>query len=347
MWYTLYGFRPFWIIFHPSNLIFLLVLFISIILIISTNSWLITWIALEINIMVFLPLMLKKKNKYQSEAALKYFLTQVVASILILLCLAQLKINLFIFNVLLVCALILKIAAAPLHKWIPSLVGGLSWRVLFILLVVQKIAPFFLLSINFYGSKISYLVSFFIIMSAVIGGISALFQASIQKILAYSSISHLAWILSVMLINKFGWLLYFFIYALINFSILLTLSHLGFFYLSQFISSTPNTLKVWAACGFLSLAGLPPFSGFFPKLAAVEILARCGHKALLFFLIMSSLLTLFIYLRIILNCMYSRKRRVFCSTKSSKIYTVFFVNRRALVLGGAFYVILDFKLYLN
>lgn len=340
-------FDPFWIIFHPSNLMFLFVLFISIVLVVSTDSWLVTWVSLEINIMVFLPLMLKKNNKYQRETALKYFLTQVVASILILLCLTQLKVNSFVFNNLLICALLLKIAAAPLHKWMPSLVGGLSWGVLFILLVVQKIAPFLLLSLNFYSLDCFNLLRVFIVFRAIVGRGIAIFQSCLQKMLAYSSISHLAWMLSIIINHKFGWVIYFLIYALINFSIILTISFISIFYLAQLMSNGSRIFKIWICLGFLSLAGLPPFSGFFPKIAVVKILILSNIKFLLFFLILRTLVTLFIYLRIVLNSIFTSGRGNLIIFKLKKDYFVSFVNMAALSAGGLIFVSLDFKLYLN
>nr|BBN80014.1 NADH dehydrogenase subunit 2 [Grandidierella fasciata] len=329
-------------ILHPSKIMFFTVLLLSILLIISTDSWLVTWLALEVNIMVFLPLMLKKNNKYQSETALKYFLIQVVASTIILLSLIQLKIS-NSFSHLLVLALMLKMAAAPLHKWMPALSDGLSWETLFTLLILQKLAPFFLLSMNI-NIVFFELLIFFIITSAMVGSTMVLFQSSLQKMLAYSSIAHLAWMLSIMKESKFEWLVYFIIYSSIVLALMFTLSFNNMSYLSQLMSSHSSKAKFWVCVGFLSLGGLPPFSGFFPKMMVISVLTTTEYKFLLGILILSSLISLFMYLRIVLMTMFQKKNKNFFFQKKNSDYLVNLVNMIFLPLGLVIFL-LDFKLY--
>nr|BBN80001.1 NADH dehydrogenase subunit 2 [Grandidierella rubroantennata] len=330
---------------HPSKIMFFSVLLFSIFLIISTDSWLITWLALEMNIMVFLPLMLKKNNKYQSETALKYFLVQVMASIIILLSLIQLKISNNYIH-LLTLALMLKMAAAPLHKWMPALANGLSWETLFTLLIIQKLAPFFLLSMNMNFIFFDIII-LFIIISAMVGSIMVLFQSSLQKMLAYSSIAHLAWMLSIMKESKFEWLIYFTIYSSIMFCLIYTLSFYNIFYLSQLLSSQKSKMKFWICLSFLSLGGLPPFSGFFPKMMVILILSNTEYKFLLMILIISSLFSLFMYLRIVFMTMFQKNNKnFFFKNKNNNDSIINFINMIFLPMGFMVFF-LDFKLYEN
>nr|BCD89863.1 NADH dehydrogenase subunit 2 [Grandidierella osakaensis] len=323
-------------------MMFFMVLLLSIFLIISTDSWLMTWLALEINIMVFLPLMLKKNNKYQSETALKYFLIQVMASVIILLSLIQLKVSENYIH-LLTLALMLKMAAAPLHKWMPALISGMSWETLFILLILQKLAPFFLLSINMNLVYFDFLI-FFIIMSAVTGSVMVLFQSSLQKMLAYSSIAHLAWMLAIMKESKFEWFIYFVIYSMIILALLVTLAHNNTSYLSQLLSLHKSKMKFWICLGFLSLAGLPPFSGFFPKMMVISVLSCSEYKFLAGVLILSSLISLFMYMRIILMVMLQKSAKNFLFEKKKNDYFVVFINMIFMPVGLMIFL-LDFKLY--
>jgi NADH:ubiquinone oxidoreductase subunit 2 (subunit N) len=66
--------------------------------------------------MSFIPLILKKTNKYQAESALKYFLTQAIASVFILLRLCLIKTPTIGATFILTLGLLLKVAAAPLHQ---------------------------------------------------------------------------------------------------------------------------------------------------------------------------------------------------------------------------------------
>nr|YP_010252264.1 NADH dehydrogenase subunit 2 [Grandidierella taihuensis]QTX95222.1 NADH dehydrogenase subunit 2 [Grandidierella taihuensis] len=326
-------------ILHPANMLFFSTLLLTIVLIMSTDSWLVTWMALEINVMVFLPIMLKKNNKYQSETALKYFITQVIASILILLALVQLK-TLYSFSCyILITALMLKLAAAPLHKWMPALINGLNWESLFMLLVIQKAGPFIILSMNNPCNNFENFTKFFIISSALIGAIMALFQSSLQKMLAYSSIAHLSWMLSLILLNKLDWVTYFIIYSLITLTLMISLSMTNMLYLSQMMTNSMNNInKVWVMFGFLSLAGLPPFTGFFPKMMSMELLTQSPHNLLLLPLLMSSLISLFLYLRITLNSMFFKTSQPFSKPVNNKNTLMTFINLTGLFTGVLLFI---------
>lgn len=226
---------------------------------------------------------------------------------------------LLIFN----SSLLTKIGAAPFHFWFPEVMEGLSWINSLILLTWQKIAPIIILIYN-----INFVLFFFIIIlfSVLIRGILGFNQTRIRKILAYSSINHIGWIISSIFISETTWLYYFLIYRIISINIILIFNILNIFYLKQLFSSINNNfiLKFFFIFNFLSLGGLPPFIGFLPKWLTVENLVQRGFFLLTFLIITLTLITLFYYVRLIFRTLIINIREInyFLKYKFNQFWTL-------------------------
>nr|QAY81990.1 NADH dehydrogenase subunit 2 [Apophylia sp. REN-2018] len=271
---------------------------------ISAYSWFNMWIGLEINLLSIIPLMKSNKNKFPAEASLKYFITQALASTMILFAMI-LSLNLsdyipnnldYLFMMIMNSALMTKLGAAPFHSWFPEVMEGLSWLNSLLLLTWQKLAPMVLIM---YNLNMSFLL-FVIITSSIIGGILGLNQTSLRKIMAYSSINHIGWMLASMLNLKLIWLNYFIIYSFISINIIFIFFKLNIFNLSQmFISMNSNKLiNLFFILNFMSLGGLPPFLGFFPKWIVISNLVLNQMYTLSVILIITTLVTLYFYIRL-------------------------------------------------
>ena len=297
---------------------------------------------LEINLISFIPIIIRK-NKYRSEAALKYFLIQVTASIFILI--RVLLINKFyiIKNIVLI-RLILKIAVAPLHKWLPAIIQGLSWNVITFILVFQKLAPFVTLIILNLTFKNFYIFYLFIILRALVGGLRGLIHASLRKIIAYSSISHIAWLLISMLVSNNIFIKYFLGYSLILITVITVIKHLIINSISDILTININKLKILLCLNLLSLAGLPPFSGFIIKFILIFNTIFYKELFLLIPLIISSLFNLFFYMRLIYRgiVLYEKTNKNI-NFKGQNTLLLKFTNVLALFFG-VFLIQLDFKL---
>nr|ARH54520.1 NADH dehydrogenase subunit 2 [Ocypus ophthalmicus] len=287
--------------------LFLSSLMIGSMISISASSWMGMWMGLEINLLSIIPLMNSNKNLFSSEASLKYFITQALASTILLFSIILLSNNIFLINqiksnILLIfnSALLTKVGAAPFHFWLPEITEGLSWLNCLILLTWQKIAPMIILMYNMEFSEFFFLI---IIFSMLISGIMGFNQTSIRKILAYSSINHIGWMISSMFTLETIWFYYFLIYTLISLNIILIFHILNIFYLKQlFVSMNGNfILKFFFVFNFLSLGGLPPFIGFFPKWLTIENLIMTNLFLLTFTMIILTLLALFYYVRIMFS----------------------------------------------
>lgn len=289
---------------NSSKLIFLFALILGTLITISSNSWLGVWIGLEINLLSFIPLIIEQNNLISTEASLKYFLTQAFASSLLLFAI----ILFFLFNNFIVAfsslniysliciPLIIKRGIAPFHFWFPNVIEGINWISSLILITWQKIAPIVV---------ISYLTNYrlfitIIAISAIVGAIGGLNQTSLRKILAFSSINHLGWIIAAIIFNEYLWLIYFLIYAFITAGLTSLFNQFNLFYINQIFSSFSHssTLKFSFLVSFLSLAGLPPFLGFLPKWIVIQSLTIINQYTITIILIMMSLITMYFYLRI-------------------------------------------------
>nr|YP_010528200.1 NADH dehydrogenase subunit 2 [Scythropia crataegella]UXW64394.1 NADH dehydrogenase subunit 2 [Scythropia crataegella] len=285
--------------YNSNKMFFMFNIFFSTLISISSNSWLGCWIGLEINLLSFIPLISNVNNLLSSEASLKYFLIQSISSInflfIILMMMYSLKIyNMNNFIILLNLTLLMKMGSVPFHFWFPNIIEGLSWMNCFIIMTWQKIVPMILLS---YCFNFNFLI-FIVIMNAMIGAIGGINQTSIRKILSFSSINNLSWMIMSIMISENLWMIYFIIYSFITFMLCFIFFIYNFFYLNQFFFfNLKMIIKLNLFINFLSLGGLPPFLGFFPKWMVINFLINNNLMFINFILIMMSLIMLFFYIR--------------------------------------------------
>nr|UPX88317.1 NADH dehydrogenase subunit 2 [Dilophus febrilis] len=296
-----------------TKLFFLFFLIISTLISISSNSWFSAWMGLEINLLSFIPLMINSKNQLSSESSLKYFLIQAFASSLLLyfILFFYLNMNFFLFNefmssyksIFISIPLMIKIGMAPFHYWFPSVMDGISWINAFYLMTWQKIAPMILMMNSIYLNNLSFYLYFFILISIVMGTLGGLNQTSLRKIMAFSSINHLAWMLLAMIFNDILWLTYFLLYSFLILSIVFFFNMFNLSYINQMylMFSDNNSMKIYFMINFLSLGGLPPFLGFAPKFLIIETLMSLNYYFILTIFIIMNLITLYFYLRISLG----------------------------------------------
>nr|QXJ80373.1 NADH dehydrogenase subunit 2 [Homogryllacris parcibrevipenna] len=290
-----------------SQFLFLITLTGGTFISISANSWFSAWMGLEINLLSFIPLMTNSKNTLSTEATLKYFLVQALASITFLFSTTLMQIycnssppstlinNLFI--TLISSTLLMKMGAAPFHFWFPGTMEGLNWKNCFILMTWQKIAPLVLLS---YLVKMNTFMSMIIILSVLIGSLGGLNQTSLRKLLAYSSINHLGWMISAMFCGENLWELYFLIYSFLTLSLTLMFSASQTFYINQnFMAyNQSQSFKLFLFLTLLSLGGLPPFLGFLPKWMVIQTLTSLTALPICTIMVLMTLITLFYYIRL-------------------------------------------------
>nr|YP_220588.1 NADH dehydrogenase subunit 2 [Harpiosquilla harpax]AAT85818.1 NADH dehydrogenase subunit 2 [Harpiosquilla harpax] len=328
----------------PSHFLFFSTLMFGMMMAVSSSSWFTAWMGLELNLLSFIPLISSETNQFSSEASLKYFLTQALASAMILLAASAMTTGVMFSSFLLSTALLIKMGAAPFHMWFPMVAEGLGWLQFIILSTLQKGAPMMLLSYTM--EETYWLILLIVVTSALVGALGGINQLMLRKMMSYSSIGHTAWMLSALLISEALWVIYFFVYCITSITIALFFYHKQAYHLSHLISSASQKTQQSTIMfmSLLSLGGLPPFTGFIPKWITIQELAVSNYSFLAFFLIMGTLINLYYYLRLTLNSFMMNPPMLKWqfmqeSTMSSVNMTMMLLNILGLLVPTLFFMI--------
>nr|AGU68785.1 NADH dehydrogenase subunit 2 [Ptilinopus greyi] len=276
---------------------------------ISSNHWVTAWTGLEINTLAIIPLISKSHHPRAIEATIKYFLVQATASALLLFSsmsnawtTGQWDITQLTHPtscLLLTIAIAMKLGLVPFHFWFPEVLQGSSMTIALLLSTALKFPPITILFLTSHSLNPTLLTTMAIISTAL-GGWMGLNQTQIRKILAFSSISHMGWMTIIITYNPNLTLLTFYLYTLMTASVFLTLNATKVLKLVTMMTSWTKTpmLNATLMLALLSLAGLPPLTGFLPKWLIIQELTKQEMTTAATAMAMLSLLGLFFYLRL-------------------------------------------------
>nr|UXB56509.1 NADH dehydrogenase subunit 2 [Oregonichthys crameri] len=275
----------------------------------ASSHWLLAWMGLEINTLAIVPLMAQHHHPRAVEATTKYFLTQATAAAMILFASTtnawitgewdMNNVSNPIASTMVVAALALKIGLAPMHFWMPEVLQGLDLLTGLILSTWQKLAPLALV-IQTAQAIDPLLLTILGLTSTLVGGWGGLNQTQLRKILAYSSIAHMGWMMIVLQYAPQLTLLALLTYIFMTSAAFLTLkassaTKLGT--LATIWSKSP-ILTATTALVLLSLGGLPPLTGFMPKWFILQELTKQGLPLVATMMALAALLSLYFYLRL-------------------------------------------------
>nr|AFB19442.1 NADH dehydrogenase subunit 2 [Heterophasia melanoleuca]AFB19443.1 NADH dehydrogenase subunit 2 [Heterophasia melanoleuca]QGQ61296.1 NADH dehydrogenase subunit 2 [Heterophasia melanoleuca] len=292
-----------------AKLIFISSLLLGTTITISSNHWITAWAGLEINTLAILPMISKSHHPRAIEAATKYFLTQATASTLVLFSsmtnawfTGQWDITQLTHPtscLILTSAIAMKLGLVPFHFWFPEVLQGSPLTTGLLLSTVMKLPPITLLYMTSPSLNQTPLVCM-AILSTAMGGWMGLNQTQIRKILAFSSISHLGWMAIIISYNPKLTLLNFYLYAMMTTAVFLTLNSMKTLKLPTLMTTWTKTpaLSAMLLLTLLSLAGLPPLTGFLPKWLIIQELTKQDMAAMAITISILSLLSLFFYLRL-------------------------------------------------
>nr|QHR76816.1 NADH dehydrogenase subunit 2 [Peucaea botterii]QHR76817.1 NADH dehydrogenase subunit 2 [Peucaea botterii]QHR76818.1 NADH dehydrogenase subunit 2 [Peucaea botterii] len=292
-----------------ANLIFLTSLLLGTTITISSNHWIMAWTGLEINTLAILPLISKSHHPRAIEAATKYFLTQATASALVLFSsmtnawyTGQWDITQLTHPtscLILTSAIAMKLGLVPFHFWFPEVLQGSPLLTGLLLSTLMKLPPIALLYMTS-PSLNPTLLATLAILSTALGGWMGLNQTQIRKILAFSSISHLGWMAIIIVYSPKLALLNFYLYAMMTSAVFITLNTIKVLNLPTLMTAWTKTpsLNAMLLLTLLSLAGLPPLTGFLPKWIIIQELTKQDMAPAATLISLLSLLSLFFYLRL-------------------------------------------------
>ena len=319
----------------------ILILFSSLgmMVLISSNDLISMYLGIELQSLALYVLAAIKRDSLQSsESGVKYFVLGALSSgILLYGCsliygfsgstnFQEIQINLnslnnlnlgLIFGLVFVLAgLAFKVSAVPFHMWTPDVYEGAPTSITAFFAIVSKVSAVALIYRfclepfgNFY-SEWSQIIIFLSIASMFVGGIAAISQTNIKRLLAYSSIGHVGYILvGLASANEEGIkgvIIYMTIYVVMNiavFSIILSLKQSNNYIekILEFsgLSKQQPLVALSLAIIMLSMAGIPPFAGFFGKFYIFIAALKADLILLAVLGVLSSVISAFYYLRII------------------------------------------------
>nr|AWF70274.1 NADH dehydrogenase subunit 2 [Polioptila plumbea] len=292
-----------------AELVFTTSLILGTTITISSNHWITAWAGLEINTLAILPLISKSHHPRAIEAATKYFLVQSAASALVLFSsmtnawyTGQWDISQMTHPtscLILTTALAMKLGLVPFHFWFPEVLQGASLPIGLLLSTAMKFPPITLLYMTS-PSLNSTLLTTMALLSTAVGGWMGLNQTQTRKILAFSSISHLGWMAIIITYSPKLALLNFYLYTLMTMTVFLSLNAMKALKLSTLMTSWTKTpaISTMLMLTLLSLAGLPPLTGFLPKWLILQELTKQEMAPAATMIALLSLLSLFFYLRL-------------------------------------------------
>lgn len=326
----------------PQSEYYILGLFsiLGMMVLVSAYSLLTIFLGLELlSLPLYAMVALRRDSSVTAEAAMKYFVMGAMASGMLLygmsmiygatggLDLARIaeavsqlpetsSLMLAFGLVFIIAGIAFKLAAAPFHMWAPDVYTGAPSSVTLFLSTAPKIAALaMLIRLLLFALPDLFVVwqQFLIILavlSIIIGNLLAIVQANLKRMLAYSGISHIGYMLLGLIAGTTeGYtaaLFYMIIYALMTvggFSLITMLSHKGFEaeHIDDFKGL--NARNPWLALMMMlvmfSMAGIPPLVGFFAKLMVLKALLAAGYITLTIFALVFAVIGCFYYIRVI------------------------------------------------
>nr|ATL15947.1 NADH dehydrogenase subunit 2 [Hypsugo alaschanicus] len=306
-------------------------------LVMTSSHWFLVWAGFEMNMLAIIPLLTKQHNPRSTEAATKYFMTQATASMFLMMAAI---INLLytghwsvqklinpMASIMMTTALAMKLGLSPFHFWVPEVTQGIPLLSGLILLTWQKLAP---LSILYMISPLTNtnILMIMALLSIAIGGWGGLNQTQLRKIMAYSSIAHMGWMMSILVYNPTMMLLNLYIYipmTITTFSLLMMNSTTTTTSLSHMWNKMPLITMI-ILITMLSLGGLPPLTGFLPKWLIIQELVKNNSIIMSTTMALLALLNLYFYTRIT----YTTSLTMFPTTNNTKIMWQFKYPKQTL-----------------
>ena len=302
-----------------SWIILILIVVLSSLLLVSSLNWLSFYLAIELQALtLFILVAIKRDSAYSTEAGLKYFVLGALSSGLFLFGCVLLygvtgEISIQGINsvitadagkVLITVSLLFKLSIAPFHMWAPDVYEGAPTVITALLAIVPKVAVFsILVQIGAVASMVLGCATF----SIIYGSVGALNQTKIKRLLAYSGIAHMGFTLLGGAIESFesiqAGLIYIIVYTIMSicsFSIILSLN-LRKDLIIEFsgLSRDNSVIAFTLGLVFLSIAGIPPLTGFLSKWFVLLAGVSGGYYLIAIMVVISSVIGGVYYVRVV------------------------------------------------
>jgi len=322
--------------------IILLLSVLGMMVMISSNDLMSLYLGLELlSLSLYSMVSFNRTSLFSSESGLKYFILGALASGILLYGMsliygftgatnfsaledvyakyvsgASIPIGVSIGILFVICGFLFKLAAVPFHMWAPDVYQGSSLPVTVFLSTAPKAASMFvlikliLLDFNVANNLGMPVIAVVSSLSMCVGAIGGLFQTNIKKLLAYSSISHIGFIMVGLVSSTISGaeasIIYLCIYLVMNLGVfafvaILQSSRVEDFNIMIFtgLSKTNPVMSFSISVLLLSMAGIPPLAGFLAKFYVIYGAISDGFYFLALISMLSAVISTFYYLKII------------------------------------------------
>lgn len=318
-----------------------LVLFsvVGMMIMVSGQNMLTLYVGLELlSLSLYALVALDRDNAHATEAAMKYFVLGALASGMLLYGMSMIygmtgslnisDINNALMNgvsihsvlilglVFIVAGLAFKLGAVPFQMWVPDVYEGSPTAITMLISSVPKLAAFAFIirllvqALPTLAVDWQQMLMIMAVLSIIIGNVTAIAQTNIKRMLAYSTISHVGFVLFGLMsasINGFVSALFYVasyvVMTLAGFGIILLLSRKGFEAEKLNDFKGLNQRSPWHAFLMLivmfSMAGVPPTLGFYAKFTVLQAALQAGYLWLVVFAVLMAVVGAYYYLRVI------------------------------------------------
>ena len=356
-------------LYRYEYILFILFAILGSFVLISSDNFLTAFIGLELqSLSLYLMAAFNTKNLKSNEAGIKYFSLGALSSGFLLFGISMIYYDTGSFYMqnlnnfttiseiglsLVLISLFFKVSAAPFHVWTPDVYEGSPTISTLFFASLPKFASLIFLfrvyqELNISGiQSLNYIFQIVCAISLLVGVYGAITQKVIKRLLAFSSINHIGFmllgIMSYQFMSEGTLFFYLIIYLITTFGIFAVLLNLRtvegeFTKISQLngLRFTSNSKSISMLVFFFSLAGIPPFAGFFAKFFILSASITDGFFFLSIVAVLSSVIAAFYYLTIIKN-MFFNKSEIELLDDNNKIGKAIFVSFGLIITLFFFY----------
>ena len=356
-------------LYRYEYILFILFAILGSFVLISSDNFLTAFIGLELqSLSLYLMAAFNTKNLKSNEAGIKYFSLGALSSGFLLFGISMIYYDTGSFYMqnlnnfttiseiglsLVLISLFFKVSAAPFHIWTPDVYEGSPTISTLFFASLPKFASLIFLfrvyqELNISGiQSLNYIFQIVCAISLLVGVYGAITQKVIKRLLAFSSINHIGFmllgIMSYQFMSEGTLFFYLIIYLITTFGIFAVLLNLRtvegeFTKISQLngLRFTSNSKSISMLVFFFSLAGIPPFAGFFAKFFILSASINDGFFFLSIVAVLSSVIAAFYYLTIIKN-MFFNKSEIELLDDNNKIGKLIFISFGLIITLFFFY----------
>lgn len=360
---------------------------VGMLLLVSSKDLISLYLSIElVSLSLYILAAINRDGQYSTEAGIKYFLLGSVASGILLLGSALIywltgetsfigltnyiwygPIEVGVAALFIIIALLFKLAAAPFHVWAPDVYEGSPSIVTAFFAIVPKLATlgiFYEVLTGPFQAILEDLKPFLIasaILSIIVGSLGAINQTKLKRLVSYSAIAHMGFMLLGLSTGTINGVIATYIYIVIymvtslnTFAFILSLSNKSI-YISQLagLSRLNPTLAFTFALSLFSMAGIPPLAGFLSKYLVLMSIINNQYYIIAVIAIIMSVIGAFYYLRLIkwmfFKDSFDYQLKILSGIALNKpvelVNRVSFIN--SIILGTTLYVLLTFLFYPN